>query len=64
MISNETRLSFTLIFATALLLLCSQFLGAAENSSVVEGVVQDASGKPVTGAFVKLKTTNAISNFW
>src|ERR1700730_9273669 len=63
MISNETRLNFTFIFATALLLLCSQFVGAAENSSVVEGVVQDASGKPVTGAFVKLKNNERHLEF-
>src|ERR1700682_3172297 len=63
MISNETRLKFTVIFATAVLLLCGQFAGAAENSSVVEGVVQDASGKPVTGAFVKLKNNERHLEF-
>jgi hypothetical protein len=38
-----------------LLFLCGQFAWAAENNSTVEGLVQDASGKPVAGAFVKLK---------
>jgi len=52
---NRTRSGFTAIVATALLLLGCQFAQAAENSSTIEGVVQDASGKPVTGAFVKLK---------
>jgi streptogramin lyase/mono/diheme cytochrome c family protein len=63
MTSNKTRLNFTVIFATALLLLCGQFARAAENSSVVEGVVQDASGKPVTGAFVKLKNNERHLEF-
>src|SRR5712672_4430595 len=63
MTSNETRFNFTVIFATALLLLCGQFAGAAENSSVVEGTVQDASGKPVTGAFVKLKNNERHLEF-
>jgi virginiamycin B lyase len=52
---NRTRSGFTAIVATALLLLGCQFAQAAESSSTIEGVVQDASGKPVTGAFVKLK---------
>src|SRR5258707_1641341 len=63
MTSNKTRLNFTVIFAAALLLLCGQFAGAAENSSVVEGTVQDASGKPVTGAFVKLKNNERHLEF-
>jgi streptogramin lyase len=55
MTSNRTRSKFTVIFAAALLFFCSQFVGAAENNSTIEGVVQDATGKPVAGAFVKLK---------
>jgi virginiamycin B lyase len=58
MTSNGTRSNFTIIFAAALLFLCGQFAWAAENSSTIEGVVQDASGKPVTGAFVKLKNND------
>jgi virginiamycin B lyase len=53
--SNRTRSGFAAIFATALLFLGCQFVRAAENTSTIEGVVEDASGKPVTGAFVKLK---------
>lgn len=52
---NRTRSGFTVIFAAALVFLGCHFAQAAENSSTIEGVVQDASGKPVTGAFVKLK---------
>src|ERR1700674_1447317 len=55
MTSNGTRSKFMVIFAGVLLFLCGQFARAAENNSTVEGVVQDASGKPVTGACVKLK---------
>jgi streptogramin lyase len=63
MISNGSRSKFTVIFAAALLFLCGQFANAAENSSTVEGVVQDASGKPVTGAFVKLKNNERHLEF-
>src|SRR5258707_12608184 len=63
MTSNKTRWNFTVHFASALLLLCGQFARAAENSSVVEGTVQDASGKPVTGAFVKLKNNERHLEF-
>src|ERR1700674_5184314 len=61
--SNGTRSKFTVIFAAALLFLCGQLANAAENSSAVEGVVQDASGKPVTGAFVKLKNNERHLEF-
>jgi len=54
MTSYGTRSNFTVIFAAALLFLCGQFVRAAENNSAIEGVVQDGSGKPVSGAFVKL----------
>jgi virginiamycin B lyase len=63
MTSNRTRSKFTVIFAAALLLLSGQLARAAENSSTVEGVVQDASGKPVTGAFVKLKNSERHLEF-
>src|SRR5882762_4236166 len=63
MTSNGVRLKFTVIFAAALLFLCGQLAIAAENSSTVEGVVQDASGKPVTGAFVKLKNNERHLEF-
>jgi virginiamycin B lyase len=55
MTSNGTATKCMIIFAGVLLSLCGPFARAAENSSALEGVVQDASGKPVAGAFVKLK---------
>jgi len=55
MIFNGTRFKLMVFIAAALFFLCARFAGAAENNSTIEGVVQDASGKPVTGAFVKLK---------
>src|SRR5271170_4054584 len=63
MISNGTRSKFTVIFAAILLFLCGQFARAAENNSTVEGVVQDASGQPVAGAFVKLKNNERHLEF-
>jgi virginiamycin B lyase len=63
MTSNASRSNFTVIFAAVLLFLCGQLAWAAENNSAVEGVVQDASGKPVTGAFVKLKNNDRHLEF-
>jgi streptogramin lyase/mono/diheme cytochrome c family protein len=63
MTSIKTRSKFTVLFAAILLFLCAQFARAAENNSTVEGVVQDASGKPVTGAFVKLKNNDRHLEF-
>ncbi len=61
---NGTRSRLAAIFAAALLMfLSAQFARAAENNSTVEGVVQDASGKPVTGAFVKLKNNERHLEF-
>jgi virginiamycin B lyase len=58
-----TRSTLAAVFATALFLLGAQRARAAENNSSIEGVVQDASGKPVTGAFVKLKNNDRHLEF-
>ena len=63
MTSIKARSKFTVLFAAALFFFCAQFARAAENNSTVEGVVQDASGKPVTGAFVKLKNNDRHLEF-
>lgn len=63
MTSNGTRLNFTVIFAAILLFFVGQFVWAAENNSTIEGIVQDASGKPVAGAFVKLKNNERHLEF-
>ena len=55
MTPNGMRSKITVILGTVLLALCCHLAWAAENNSTIEGVVQDSSGKPVTGAFVKLK---------
>jgi virginiamycin B lyase len=63
MTSNGTRSKFKVLFAAALLFLFGQFAWATENNSTIEGVVQDASGKPVAGAFVKLKNNDRHLEF-
>ncbi len=60
---HGTRAKFTVLFAAALLFLCGPLAGAAENNSTIEGVVQDASGKPAAGAFVKLKNNERHLEF-
>src|SRR3984957_5698574 len=60
---HGTRAKFTVLFAAALLFLCCQLSRAAENNSTIEGLVQDASGKPAAGAFVKLKNNERHLEF-
>lgn len=61
--SHGTRSIFVPFILAAMLVCCAQFARAAENNSAIEGVVQDASGKPVTGAFVKLKNNERHLEF-
>ncbi|MBZ5661130.1 MAG: carboxypeptidase regulatory-like domain-containing protein [Acidobacteriia bacterium] len=63
MTCNPMRPSFKIILACALLFLSGRVVIAAENSASIEGVVQDASGKPVAGAFVKLKNNDRHLEF-
>jgi len=60
---NGTRSRLAIIFASALLFFSGHSARAAENNSTIEGVVQDAAGKPVTGAFVKLKNNERHLEF-
>ena len=57
------RPAMKMIFACALLFFMGRMARAAESSSTIEGVVQDASGKPVAGAFVKLKNNERHLEF-
>jgi virginiamycin B lyase len=49
--------------AGAAMLLCVQATRAADDRGSVQGVVNDASGQPVTGAFVKLKNAERRLTF-
>ena len=49
--------------AAGALLFASQSAGAVDNSGVLKGVVKDASGKPVAGAFVKVRNTERHFTF-
>jgi virginiamycin B lyase len=59
----ETRFRFMPFLAVALFLISGPCARAAENNAVIEGIVQDATGKPVTGAFVKLKNSDRHLEF-
>src|ERR1700733_8086051 len=62
--STTKRFQCACSLASALLLFAFiPFAKAAENNSAIAGVVQDASGKPVTGAFVKLKNNDRHLEF-
>ncbi len=60
---NGARSKLAAILAAAFLFLGGPLARAAENNSSIEGVVRDAAGKPVTGAFVKLKNNERHLEF-
>jgi mono/diheme cytochrome c family protein len=49
--------------AASALLLCAQSAQAVPNAGTIEGVVKNAAGQPVTGAYVKLKNTDGRLTF-
>ncbi len=63
MIFKNVRSAIAVFLAAALVLVFSQFVGAAENNCLLQGVVKDSSEKPVTGAFVRLKNNERHLTF-
>ncbi|HLX16366.1 MAG TPA: carboxypeptidase-like regulatory domain-containing protein, partial [Bradyrhizobium sp.] len=49
--------------ATGAVLIAAQSVQAADERGSVQGVVKNASGQPVTGAFVKLKNAERRLTF-
>jgi streptogramin lyase len=49
--------------AASALMLCAQSAHAVPNPGTIEGIVKNASGQPVTGAYVKLKNTDGRLTF-
>ena len=50
--------------AAAAMLIASLTVASAQNNGVLTGVINDASGQPVTGAFVKLKNDQKRLTIW
>ena len=44
-------------------ILCAGALPAADNGGSIQGIVKNASGEPVSGAFVKLKNPDRRLTF-
>jgi virginiamycin B lyase len=63
MIFRNVRSRIAVVFAAAVVLFFGQYGCAAENNSAIQGIVSDSSGKPVTGAFVKLKNNERHLEF-
>src|SRR5215475_1025290 len=63
MASANVRRYLPLGIATVVLLLAAPTVRAADDRGSVQGVVNDASGKPVAGAFVKLKNADRRLTF-
>jgi virginiamycin B lyase len=55
--------NLTAVLAAAVVLVASQIAHAANDRGSVQGVVNDASGQPVAGAFVKLKNADRRLTF-
>ena len=53
----------TIRIMCAALLFAAQAAQAASDRGSVEGVVRDSAGQPVTGAFVKLRNSEARLTF-
>jgi streptogramin lyase/mono/diheme cytochrome c family protein len=55
MILRNVNRQLAVGIATGAMLIAAQSVASAQNNGTVTGVVNDASGQPVAGAFVKLK---------
>jgi len=60
---RHSRLGVAAAMMATSVLLCTHFGRAAENNCSVQGVVKNASGQPVSGAFVKLKNAERRLTF-
>jgi virginiamycin B lyase len=63
MMIRHSRLAIAVAMVATSILLCTYFGGAADNDCSVQGVVKNASGQPVSGAFVKLKNAERRLTF-
>ena len=55
---RNVTLNLAVGIAAGIVLIATQPVRAADDRGSVQGVVNDAAGKPVTGAFVKLKNAS------
>src|SRR5437762_12086467 len=52
-----------MVTLVAIALVCTRLIHAQDRSGVLQGVIKDASGAPVSGAFVKLKNAERRLTF-
>jgi hypothetical protein len=60
---RKVRRRLAVGIAAAIALIAAQSVAAADDRGVVQGVVNDANGQPVAGAFVKLKNAERRLTF-
>lgn len=60
---RKVKSSVAFVVVAAVVLLISQLAWAGENNGIIQGVVKDSAGKPVSGAFVKLKNDSRRLEF-
>src|SRR4051812_3926254 len=60
---RDIKLSLALGVAAGAVMLCAQPVLALDNAGSLEGVVKNAAGQPVSGAFVRLKNADKRLTF-
>src|SRR5216117_3021213 len=60
---KQIHLNLSMVTLVAVALVCPRLIHAQDRSGVLQGVIKDASGAPVSGAFVKMKNAERHLTF-
>lgn len=60
---KQIHLNLSMVTLVAVALVCPRLIHAQDRSGVLQGVIKDASGAPVSGAFVKMKNAERRLTF-
>src|SRR5213595_1924576 len=60
---KQIHLNLSMVTLVAVALVCPRLIHAQDRSGVLQGVIKDASGAPVAGAFVKMKNAERRLTF-
>jgi hypothetical protein len=60
---KQIRSSIVVVMLSAIALFCARPLSAQDRAGVLQGIVKDSSGAPVSGAFVKMKSAERRLTF-
>ena len=60
---KQMTLQLVVVMLAAIALLCPQSIRAQDRAGVLQGVIKNSSGAPVSGAFVKMKNDDRRLTF-